>query len=476
MVGLAATLFSLSAAGLAQGPGEAVLYQESFDSGQAVAWELEPGWQVIRDGDNPVLAGEDHHWARPGARYSGDFRVQFRLKLLRGRIHLVYRMNDAGRYFIGFQESGSDLSKQYWPDTFHTGLTGSSTTHSLGAWHQIEIAGQGATLRFLVDGQPEWEYSDPDPLTGGSFAFETLDDSQAYVDDVIVYGPAPTPTPTPDRRFTWVRTGGPLGGLGYDVRMRPDNPDVMYVTDAKAGVFKSTDGGRTWVPKNNGITARAGAANDEIPVFCLTIDPNNYDIIWAGTQSQRGFFKSTDGGQTWQPINSGLKNLYVGSLFMHPRNPDILLAGTGDAWGSAGAGVYLTTDGGQSWRQTLSVPLMIESVEFSTADPNIAYAGGFQGIYRSQDGGQTWQRVSGSADGWGSPTGAYWNPTRVLSDNRLAAFAADASAYTFAAPDQGDVTVQVTLLFRRAFKELMDQKAWDAPDIVMAETMLVLSK
>ena len=67
---------------------------------------------------------------------------------------------------------------------------------------------------------------------GGSFAFETLDDAAAYVDDIVVYGPAPPPTPTPDTRFSWVRTGGPLGGLGYDVRMRPDNPDLMYVTDA----------------------------------------------------------------------------------------------------------------------------------------------------------------------------------------------------------------------------------------------------
>ena len=43
----------------------------------------------------------------------------------------------------------------------------------------------------------------------------------------------------------WVRTGGPSGGLGYDIKVRPDNPDIMFVTDALAGVHKSTDGGRT---------------------------------------------------------------------------------------------------------------------------------------------------------------------------------------------------------------------------------------
>jgi hypothetical protein len=74
-----------------------------------------------------------------------------------------------------------------------------------------------------------------------------------------------------------------------------------------------------------------------------------------------------------------------------------------------------------------------------------------------------------------SPTGAYWNPTRTLSDNRLAAFATDTSVYTFAAPTEGEVTVEVALLFRRAFKELMDQKGWDVPDVLMEHEVVTLS-
>ena len=75
-----------------------------------------------------------------------------------------------------------------------------------------------------------------------------------------------------------------------------------------------------------------------------------------------------------------------------------------------------------------------------------------------------------------SPTGAYWDPTRVLDDNRLAAFATDTSTYTFAAPQQGPIHVEVTLLFRRAFIERMDQKGWGAPDIVMACQPLVATR
>ncbi len=73
-----------------------------------------------------------------------------------------------------------------------------------------------------------------------------------------------------------------------------------------------------------------------------------------------------------------------------------------------------------------------------------------------------------------SPSGAYWNPTRVLSDNRIAALAADRSVYTFAAPPGGPASVEVTLLFRRAFIALMDQKGWDVPDVVMARQSIVL--
>ena len=73
-----------------------------------------------------------------------------------------------------------------------------------------------------------------------------------------------------------------------------------------------------------------------------------------------------------------------------------------------------------------------------------------------------------------SPTGAYWNPTRVVSDNRLAALATDTSTYTFQAPADGAVDVEVTLLFRRAFYDLMQQKGWDVPDIVMEEARLTV--
>jgi hypothetical protein len=66
-----------------------------------------------------------------------------------------------------------------------------------------------------------------------------------------------------------------------------------------------------------------------------------------------------------------------------------------------------------------------------------------------------------------SPASAYWNPTRVVSDNRIPAFGSDASSYTFAATKGGRVFIEVTLLYRRAFVQLMDWKGWEVQDIVM---------
>ena len=521
--GLAVVLLSLSPFVLAQAPGEVVLYQEDFDDSQAQGWELESGWRVAEG----ALCGEGHQWARFTAGSWQDFRVQFRLKLVRGVIHLNYRTSGPRRYFIGFRQEGLYLSKQTGSDTFEDGMAEQAATYNLNEWHQVEIAGQGGHLQVSVDGALALDYTDAEPLTQGGIAFETLDDAVACIDDIVVYGPAPTPTPTPDRRFTWVRTGGPLGGLGYDVRMRPDNPDVMYVTDAWAGVHMSTDGGQAWFPSNEGITTRTGESGDAIPVFCLTIDPHDHDTIWVGTQNVRGIFKSTDGGrtwvemdngiveregitfrgftvdprssdivyaageiaswvwagegrsgrefdmtqgvvykttdggqnwtavwrgdnlaryvwidprdpdviyvstgifdreaansipnsriaggvgivkstdggQTWAEVNNGLANTYIGTLFMHPTNPDILLVGAGNIQYHEGGGVYLSMDGGVSWQHTLPGDI-IESVEFALANPSIAYAGSANAVYRSADGARTWQKVSGGENGWGPP-------------------------------------------------------------------------
>ena len=110
----------------------------------------------------------------------------------------------------------------------------------------------------------------------------------------------------PAEALTWVRTGGPLGGLGYDVRMSPENPDKMFVTDAYAGIFMSLNGGVDWFPSNSGINIHDGSTGDAIPVFSVTIDPSQPEIIWLGTQNKLGIYKSIDGGKSWKIMINGI--------------------------------------------------------------------------------------------------------------------------------------------------------------------------
>ena len=170
----------------------------------------------------------------------------------------------------------------------------------------------------------------------------------------------------PVAQLSWVKTGGPIGGLGYDVRMRQDNPDRMYVTDSWSGLSLSNDGGHTWIASNDGITSRAGVSGDAIPVFSVTVSPQNPDIIWAGTQGIRGIFKSTDGGKAWVKKDNGVvenDGLSLRGFAVDPKNPDIVYA-AGEVSSSVWMGhqqngiggfdlvkgvVYRTTNGGDTW-------------------------------------------------------------------------------------------------------------------------------
>lgn len=175
VVCLAVNFYAVHGYSLQQNPE----YSEDFEDGQAMGWVLEPCWQIIDDGGNQVLAGEGHQWAHAERTFE-DYHLKFRLKLIKGSIHLVYRINDEGRYFIGFDSSGSKLNKQYWPNTFLENLVSKNVQHATNTWHQVEPIGQGDKLTFLVDGMTEWSNLDSQPILYGSFAFEMLDNSHVF--------------------------------------------------------------------------------------------------------------------------------------------------------------------------------------------------------------------------------------------------------------------------------------------------------
>ena len=75
-----------------------------------------------------------------------------------------------------------------------------------------------------------------------------------------------------------------------------------------------------------------------------------------------------------------------------------------------------------------------------------------------------------------SPTAAYWNPTRIVMDTRLGAFESDVGEFLFIAPDTGDVRVEAVLIYRRAYRKLMELKGWSEPDIVMESAEVSISQ
>jgi len=95
-------------------------------------------------------------------------------------------------------------------------------------------------------------------------------------------------------------------------------------------------------------------------------------------------------------------------------------------------------------------------------DPQKGYYSGLPGKAFAKVLAELWTEVS--------PTGAYWNQTRLVSDNRLAAFASDTSRYAFSAVSTGKMKISVRLIYRRAFRLLADQKGWQIPDILMEAT------
>jgi photosystem II stability/assembly factor-like uncharacterized protein len=163
----------------------------------------------------------------------------------------------------------------------------------------------------------------------------------------------------------WIRTGGPPGGLGYDIRYNFDNPDIWYVTDNFAGVHMSTDNGSTWQPANTGIPPQAGPTGDAIPIFSLTVDPHNPQIIWAGTNPTGRIYRSTDAGLTWERRDNGVTIDYGGGLTFRgftidPHSSDIVYAmgETSDpiigfaVWGLGTGGiVFKTTNSGANWEK-----------------------------------------------------------------------------------------------------------------------------
>ena len=215
-----------------------------------------------------------------------------------------------------------------------------------------------------------------------------------------------------DMKFRHV---GPVGNRLTCVSGVINDPMTYYVGAASGGVWKTKDGGLNWFPVFDDQEVHS--------IGAVAVAPSNPMVVYVGTGESSirsnvsigdGVYKSEDGGETWK--NIGLKNSgRISRIIVHPNDPDKVYVGAlGHAYSpQKERGVYMTQDGGKSWKQTLFVDenTGISDMVMDTDNPLVLFAGAWQlelktwqrisggpgsGIFKSTDGGITWNRLRGN--------------------------------------------------------------------------------
>ncbi len=211
-------------------------------------------------------------------------------------------------------------------------------------------------------------------------------------------------------------------GRIVDVDVNPKDPSLFYACYASGGLWKTESNGSDFTPvfdREAVMTIGDVAVNWEKNIIWLGTGENNSSrSSYAGV----GMYKSTDGGKTWQ--HSGLEETqHIGRIALHPTDPNtVFVAALGHLYSpNKERGVFKTADGGKTWKNTLFVDENTGAIDIvvDQTDPSVIYAamwskerrawkfegsGATSGIYKSTDGGETWALMTTAKSGF--PTGA----------------------------------------------------------------------
>ena len=225
------------------------------------------------------------------------------------------------------------------------------------------------------------------------------------------------------RTWTPIFDKEPVASIGA-IAVAPSTPSTIYVGTGEAdmrsniaygdGMYRSTDGGKTWA--HIGLT-------DTRQIGAIAVDPHDANVVYVaalghayGPNAERGVFKTTDGGATWSKILYKDENTGAIDLAMDPSNASVLYASLWQTrrppWNvyppsnGPGSGLYKSTDAGKTWTHlTNGLPARVGhiGVAVSPADPQRVYAQvdsdiEHGGVYRSDNGGASWKHVAGGRD------------------------------------------------------------------------------
>ncbi len=211
------------------------------------------------------------------------------------------------------------------------------------------------------------------------------------------------------------RSVGPAltSGRIVDLAINPNNSAEYFVAVACGGVWKTSNAGITYTP----VFDKQGSYS----IGCVSIAASNTNVVWVGTgenNNQRsvaygdGVYKSEDGGVSWK--NMGLKTSeHIGKILIHPTNSDIVyVSSMGPLWNAGGErGIYKTTDGGKTWNQIFKLDehTGVADMQMDPRNPDVIYAASQQrrrhvftyigggpgsGVFKTKDGGASWDTIN----------------------------------------------------------------------------------
>ncbi len=226
-----------------------------------------------------------------------------------------------------------------------------------------------------------------------------------------------TPKAGPDEIYKGLEFRG-LGpaltsGRIADLAIHPEDESILYVAVGSGGIWKTVNAGTTWSPIFDSQASYS--------IGCITLDPSNPNTVWAGTGENvggrhvgfgDGIYVSHDAGATWK--NTGLKNSeHISKIIVHPEDANVIwVAVQGPLWNKGGErGLYKSTDGGITWNKTLGNEEWtgVTDIVLDPENPDVLYAatwdrhrtvaaymggGPGSGVHRSDDGGNTWVKLS----------------------------------------------------------------------------------